>query len=81
MVLKVADGADFDVLAGNLRSAGYKKPKEDDGVWEGGPDLMPEIDPSISPELQYVVLLEDQGLVVSSDTADFAADGGPGGVR
>ena len=67
MVLKVADGADFDVLADNLRSAGYKKPKEDDGVWEGGADLMPEIDPTISPELQYVTLLEDQGLVVSSD--------------
>ena len=73
MVLKVAAGADFDVLAGNLRSAGYTKPKADDGVWKGGPDLMPEIDPSISPELQYVTLLEDQGLVVSSDTADFAA--------
>ena len=72
MVLKVAAGADFDILADNLRSAGYKKPKEDDGVWEGGVDLMPEIDPSISPELQYVALLEDEGLVVSSDTADFA---------
>ena len=73
MVLKVEQGADFDVLAGNLRSAGYKKPKDDDGVWKGGADLMPEIDPSISPELQYVALLADQGLVVSSDTADFAA--------
>ncbi len=41
MVLKVAEGADFDVLAGNLRSAGYEKPKEDDGVWKGGVDLMP----------------------------------------
>ena len=73
MVLKVAAGTDFDVLAGNLRSAGYTKPDADGGVWKGGPDLMPEIDPSISPELQYVTLLEDQGLVVSSDTADFAA--------
>ena len=81
MVLKVAEGADFDVLAGNLRSAGYEKPKEDDGVWKGGLDLMPEIDPSISPELQYVTLLEDQGLVVSSDTADYAEHGGRGGVR
>jgi hypothetical protein len=72
MVLKVAEGADFDVLAGNLRSAGYQKPKEDDGVWKGGADLMPEIDPSISPELQYVTLLEDRGLVVSSDEERYA---------
>ncbi len=74
MVLKVAEGADFDVLAGNLRSAGYRKPKEDDGVWKGGVDLMPEIDPTISPELQYVTLLEDRGLVVSSDTLPYAGE-------
>ena len=79
MVLKVAEGADFDVLAGNLRSAGYHKPKEDDGVWKGGVDLMPEIDPSISPELQYVTLLEDQGLVVSSDDPELCRGGGQGG--
>jgi hypothetical protein len=72
MVLKVAEGADFDVLAGNLRSAGYQKPEEEDGVWKGGIDLMPQIDPSISPELQYVTLLEDRGLVVSSDGLGYA---------
>jgi hypothetical protein len=73
MVLKVAEGADFDVLAGNLRSAGYKKPKQDNGVWQGGVDVVANLDPTISPELQYVVLLADRGLVVSSDTAEYAA--------
>ena len=73
MVLKVAAGADFDVLAGNLRSAGYTKPKQDDGVWVGGVDLVAGIDPTISPELQYVTLLKDQGLVVSSDEEAYAA--------
>ena len=73
MVLKVADGADFDALADNLLSAGYDSPKEDDGVWQGGVDLVAALDPTISPELQYVALLADQGLVVSSDTAEYAA--------
>ena len=73
MVLKVADGADFDVLAGNLRSAGYQKPKQDDGVWDGGADLVSTLDPTLTPELQYVVLLADQGLVVTSDNKDYAA--------
>ena len=72
MVLKVADGADFDVLADNLRSAGYEKPEDDDGVWEGGADLVAQLDPTISPELQFVALLEDRGLVVSSDNPDYA---------
>ncbi len=73
MVLKVAEGSDFGVLADNLRSAGYDKPKEDDGVWDGGVDLVAGLDPTISPELQYVVLLEGPGLVVSSDESEYAA--------
>jgi hypothetical protein len=73
MVLKVAKGADFDVLADNLRSAGYDAPKPDDGVWQGGVDLVAGLDPTISPELQYVALLADRGLVVTSDTAEYAA--------
>ncbi|MET0999442.1 MAG: hypothetical protein ABWX73_12045 [Marmoricola sp.] len=71
MVLKVREGSDFGVLADNLRSAGYGKPKEADGVWEGGADLVSGLDPTITPELQYVVLLEGQGLVVTSDNPDF----------
>jgi hypothetical protein len=73
MVLKVADGADFKVLAGNLRSDGYTKPKKDDGVWNGGADLVAQLDPTLTPEVQYVVLLEDKGLVVTSDSAAYAA--------
>jgi hypothetical protein len=73
MVVKVADGADFDVLAGNLRSDGYSQPKDDDGVWRGGVDLVARLDPTLTPEVQFVVLLKDQGLVVSSDNADYAA--------
>jgi hypothetical protein len=72
MVLKVAEGADFDVLADNLDELGYDEPKEDDGVWRGGADLVAGIDPTITPELQYVALVEKSGLVVSSDNREFA---------
>jgi len=73
MVLKVADETDFDALAGNLRSDGYTRPKAADGVWNGGVDLVAQLDPTLTPEVQYVVLLEDQGLVVTSDSASYAA--------
>ena len=73
MVLKVADGTDFGTLAANLRTDGYKAPKKDDGVWNGGTDLVAGLDPTLTPELQYVVLLKDQGLVVTSDQASYAA--------
>ena len=78
MVLKVADGTDFGVLAANLTTAGYKKPTKDDGVWNGGVDLVAGLDPTLTPELQYVVLLKDQGLVVTSDDASYAASRGRG---
>jgi len=73
IVIKVPDGTDFDTLAGNLRSDGYKKPSEDDGVWKGGIDLVSQLDPTLTPEVQYVALLKDQGLVVTSDEAAYAA--------
>ncbi len=73
MTLAVADGTDFGVLADNLRSAGYTKPEKDDGVWEGGADLVSLLDPTFSPEVQYIVLLEDEGLVVTSDDPGYAA--------
>ena len=74
MVLAPGDAADFDELAANLSDLGYTKPKNDDGVWRGGADLVAGIDPTITPEMQYVVLLADQGLVVTSDNAAYAAE-------
>ncbi len=74
MVLKTADGTDFGVLADNLKTLGYHKPKTDDGVWRGGADLVASLDPTLTPELQYVVLLADQGLVVTSDKQEYAVE-------
>jgi hypothetical protein len=73
MVLKLQD-ADFATLRDNLRELGYDRPSEDDGVWRGGIDLVAQIDPTLSPELQYVALLEDQDLVVTSDQSAYAAE-------
>ena len=55
------------------RPAGYQKPTDDDGVWDGGADLVAGIDPTITPEVQYVVLRDDQHRVVTSDTRAYAA--------
>ena len=70
MVLQTGQ-ADFGTIAENLRALGYKAPKQDEGVWEGGADLVAGIDPTISPELQFVVLLAGEGKVVSSDNPDY----------
>ncbi len=70
-VLKVPESFDFDALAERLADLGYTEPGSDDGVWEGGGDLLARIDPTLTPELQYLALDEGEGLVRTSDTASY----------
>ncbi|MGY2876298.1 hypothetical protein ACVW00_003488 [Marmoricola sp. URHA0025 HA25] len=72
MVVRVPDGFDLDKVTGDLEDLGFTKPASATGVWKGGVDLVASIDPSITPELQYVAVLADRHLVVTSDTEDYA---------
>ena len=72
MVVRMPDGFDFDDVEHKLTGLGFTKPKKDDGVWLGGTDLVAAIDPTITPELQYVAVLADQHLIVTSDEEDYA---------
>ena len=79
-VLKVPESFDFDEFADRLAELGFKKPKADDDIWEGGGDLLARIDPTLTPELQYFALDEGEGLIRTSDTVSYlktalAADG------
>jgi hypothetical protein len=62
---------DLDDVADHLRELGYGEPSDDDGVWQGGPDLLATISPSLTGELQYVALDRADSLVLTSDTAEF----------
>jgi hypothetical protein len=73
MVLRLDDDADLGTVSAALDSAGFTKPGSETGVWRGGADLVATLDPTLTPELQYVVLLADQHLIVSSDSAEYAA--------
>ena len=73
MVARMPDGFDFDKVTEHLDDLGFTRPAHDDGVWKGGVDLVAAIDPSITPELQYVAVLADEHLIVTSDTEEYAA--------
>jgi hypothetical protein len=73
MVLRMPGGFDMDDVADHLDDLGFTKPSKDTGVWKGGVDLVAAIDPTISPLLQYVAVLADQHLVVTSDDESYAA--------
>jgi hypothetical protein len=70
VVMRLPEGTDFDALADRLEDLGYERPQEPSGVWTGGADLLPSIG-TVTPELQYLALDADQGLVVGSDAEGY----------
>ena len=74
MVVRLPDGFDFGRITKHLEDLGFTRPSKDTGVWKGGVDLVAAIDPTITPELQYVAVLADQHLVVTSDTLSYATE-------
>lgn len=73
MVVRLPDDVDFDALENKLVGAGFTKPAKADQVWRGGVDLIPTLDPTLTPEVQFVALLRDQQVVVTSDSPEYAA--------
>ena len=74
MVVRLPDDLDPGVVTGHLEDLGFTEPSKATGVWKGGVDLVASIDPTITPELQYVAVLADQHLVVTSDTETYAKE-------
>jgi len=73
-ILKLGEDADLDAIADRYSAAGFTRPDDDalsGGVWEGGPDVVSGLEGLESPELQHVAFLEDEGLLLSSDSADY----------
>jgi hypothetical protein len=72
MVVRMPDSFDMDHITDHLDDLGFTRPSKPDGVWDGGVDLVASIDPTITPELQYVAVLTDKHLVVTSDEESYA---------
>jgi hypothetical protein len=72
MVVRMPDAFDMDRVTEHLDDLGFTEPSSSTGVWKGGADLVSAIDPTITPELQYVAVLADQHLVVTSDQESYA---------
>ncbi|MCW2796984.1 hypothetical protein [Nocardioides sp.] len=74
VMLHMPDGYDFDLLADRLSSLGYTRPAKDTGVWLGGVDLLAELGAGtngITPELNHIALDAGDGLIFTSDDADY----------
>ena len=74
-VVALGDVTAETVLDG-LTSTGYAEPAvgaDAGAVWRGGPDVVAAADPGLTPQLGYVAVLADEGLVIVSDAAHYAA--------
>lgn len=72
LVLKMPDDTDFDAIERKLEDAGYTPPEGDSEVFVGGSDVLVDIDTTITPEVNHVAVLPDEGLLVTSDNARYA---------
>jgi len=71
MLLKLPESVDLGQVEDRLEALGYTRPTDADGVWTGGDDVVARIDPTITPELEYVTVLADDHLIVTSDAPAY----------
>lgn len=63
-----------EAIAEQLRVLDYAEPEEPDGVWEGDPAVITRAG-DLTPQLQFVALDAERGVVVASDTLAGAESG------
>lgn len=73
VMVHVDDEVDLDDVADHLRELGYQAPSADDGVWQGGENVVASVSASLSGELQYVALDREDSLVLMSDSSSYLA--------
>ena len=73
VILKLGEDANFEAIADKYAAAGFSRPEHalSGGVWAGGPDVVSGLAGLESPELQHAAFLPDEGLLLSSDSADY----------
>lgn len=71
LTMRLGEGVTTDDVAEAIVAVGYVDPGEPDGVWTRDVDTSP-VAADLTPELANIVLDEDSGTVLASDTADGA---------
>lgn len=74
VMLHLPESFDFDALADRLAGLGYARPSSDTGIWLGGGDVLADVSvgaSSLTPELQFISLDAENGLVFTSDSATY----------
>jgi hypothetical protein len=76
VALRFGDSVDLEGVERNLRRLGYTPPEDgagSGGVWVGTADLVAQIDPTLTPVMQNLVVLPEDRIVLLSDSASYAS--------
>jgi hypothetical protein len=75
LIIGLPDGLDPDELGDTFASIGYERPDADDGVWNGGEELVAQLTSgggaTLSPQFQYLALDADRHLLLASDGGPY----------
>jgi hypothetical protein len=78
LIAGLPDDLDTGALGDGFEALGYKRPEDDDGVWNGGEELVARITGStggtLSPQFQYLALDADRHLLLASDSGPYLRD-------
>lgn len=69
VLMHVGADVDLDDVPELLLAAGYEQPEDDDGVWVADSETDP-VTSELVPELYFLSLDREAGIVIGSDTAD-----------
>jgi hypothetical protein len=75
LIAGLPDRLDVDGLGDGFAALGYERPEADNGVWNGGEELVARISgsngSSLSPQFQYLALDGDRHLLLASDSGPY----------
>src|SRR5262249_22318318 len=75
LIAGLPDSTDIGELGDGFERLGYERPASDDGVWNGGEELVSRISAtkggSVSPQFQYLALDGDRHLLLASDSGPY----------
>jgi hypothetical protein len=78
LIAGLPDSVDLRDLGDGFEGLGYERPDSDDGVWNGGEELVSNISTSnggsLSPQFQYLALDGDRHLLLASDSGPYLRD-------
>jgi hypothetical protein len=75
LIAGLPDSVDIGELGDGFEDLGYEQPDSEDGVWNGGEELVSNISASnggsLSPQFQYLALDPDRHLLLASDSGPY----------